>query len=230
MRRGLPERSAGQHQGRGACRRDRRHHRLRARRRRPGNLPAMGDILHAERRLHRGVRRGRQSALSPGHGARRDQATRFRAGPATPRRLDEISRHQPGGDDAVAATARTCGAGTARPRGGLGTRVGRGAGLHLLHRLQRAEDATYRAAGARYHGYAGDQLSVHGRPQPLLRRRAASHRRRRNVRPNGHQLDRQDVATANRDRCCRGVRAARSSSPRRPCRPSSGNAARGRSR
>ena len=53
--------------------------------------------------------------------------------------------------------------------------------LRVLHRLQRAQDPAHCAPCARHHGYARRHLSGAGRPEPLLRRRADAHRRRRDI-------------------------------------------------
>ena len=70
----------------------------------------------------------------------------------------------------------------------------RGAGFRVLYRLQRAEDAAYRAACPRHHGCARHLLPGDGRAEPLLRRHAAAHRRHRDVRPHGLEHDREAVA------------------------------------
>ena len=77
-----------------------------------------------------------------------------------------------------------CSSGSDRWPMGAPASGGRGAGaagLRVLHRLQRAEDAAHRAARARHHGCARRQLSGHGRADPLLRRDAAAHGRHRDV-------------------------------------------------
>ena len=74
--------------------------------------------------------------------------------------------------------------------------TGGGAGFRVLHRLQCAEDAAYRAARPRHHGRARRQLPGDGRAEPLLRHQADADRRRRDVRPHGRELDREDVAVS----------------------------------
>jgi ferredoxin len=86
--------------------------------------------------------------------------------------------------DAVPLAALPPRPGAARPaRGRIGERRhGRDARrahrarLCLLHRLQRAEDAAYRAAGTRHHGPARHPLSRARRTQPLLRHHAPARR------------------------------------------------------
>ena len=60
--------------------------------------------------------------------------------------------------------ARWRGAGAARPEIGFGGDASRDAGLRVLHRLQCAEDAAYRAARARHHGCARHHYQVMGGP------------------------------------------------------------------
>ena len=76
-------------------------------------------------------------------------------------------------------------AGASRPEIGRGSDPRRGAGLRLLYRLQRAEDAAYRASGARHHGCARHLLSRDGRTELLLRGHASTSRRHRDVGPDG---------------------------------------------
>ena len=78
--------------------------------------------------------------------------------------------------------------------------TGRTAGLRVLHRLQRAQDAAYRAARPRHHGCARHPLSGDGRAEPLLRRRAAAAGRSRNVRADGNEQHREAVAERNQAR------------------------------
>ncbi len=80
----------------------------------------------------------------------------------------------------------------------------RAAGRRVLHRLQRAQDAAHRAARARHHGRARRELSRHGRPEPLLRRRADAHRRRRHLGPLRART-RMDKLAAQQDRTGAGL-------------------------
>ena len=154
----------------------------------------MGGVLHAERRVHQGVRLWRQSALPAGHGERRDRQEPQRTARTAAPGPDAIPQRQPRRDHAVAIATRRRGAGAARPEIRLGRAAGRSAGFRVLHRLQRAEDAAYRAARARHHGCARRHLPGDGRAEPLLRRQADANRRRRDVRTHGRELDREDVA------------------------------------
>ena len=194
MRRGLPEREAGRHRGCEA----RGHHQRRARagahRRRTRGVAPMGGVLHAERGMHQGVRLRRQSALPFGHGAPRHGEGRQGAAGTAPAGRGKISRHGPRCERALAPAARWRGAGAARPEIGVGGKARRGAGLRVLYRLQCAEDAAYRAARPRHHGCARRLLPGDGRAEPLLRRHAAAHRRRRDVRAHGLEHDREAVA------------------------------------
>ena len=81
--------------------------------------------------------------------------------------VTHVPRRQPRCDHAVAVAARRRGAGAARPEIGVGRDTGRGAGLRVLHRLQCAEDAAYRAARARHHGCARHHLSGDGRADAI---------------------------------------------------------------
>ena len=103
-----------------------------------------------------------------------------RAAPCRRRRLPQgRARRQP--HLAHATRRRDAGAARSEARQPAGAR--RAAGLRLLHRLQRAQDAAHRAARARHHGHARRHLSGDGRSEPLLRRGADAHRRRRDLRP-----------------------------------------------
>ena len=102
--------------------------------------------------------------------------------------------------------------------------------LRVLHRLQRAQNATYRAPCARHHGYARRDLSGPGRPDVIA---AGSCRcaLRTSPRPAASPKPPWTSSRAARPgKWCRGARAATRNSPRRPCRRSRRRAARSRSR
>ena len=128
----------------------------------------MGGRLHAQRRMHQSVDYGvnprfmlamARVAMAKSHHElperRRQGLTRFR----DPNRdVTILSRLQ--------LDAR-CWSGSARKQRSAYPR--RGAGFRVLCPLQCAQDAAYRAAGARYNGCARRHLSGYGWADPLLR-------------------------------------------------------------
>ncbi len=85
--------------------------------------------------------------------------------------------------------------------------------------------AAHRPARSRHHGRARHHLSSHGRPEPLLRRPCSCVRATSEMsRTDGREHHRQAVAFEVRRSDLVGVRAATSSSPKRPCRRWSGRA------
>jgi hypothetical protein len=154
----------------------------------------MGAVLHAQWRMHQGVRRRRQSALSAGDGAPFHRKGRARITGASAPRNRKISRPRPRRDRAVEPAARSKAAGAAGSEISFRSNAGRAAGLRILHRLQCVEDAAHCAACARHHGCAWHLLPGDGGTEPLLRRDAASPGRRRDVRPDGHEQRRQALA------------------------------------
>ena len=113
---------------------------------------------------------------------RRQGLTRFRAHPS--RDVTILSRLQLDGEVLERLGQKTASAAIPAEAPDFG----------VLYRLQCAQDAAYRAAGARYHGCARRHLSGNGWANPLLRHPSVKYRRRRNVRPYGLELDRKDVA------------------------------------
>ena len=128
---------------------------------------------------------------------------------------------------ACSSTTR-CWSGSARSP--TTARARRAAGFRVLHRLQRAQDPAHRAARARHHGCARHHLQGDGRADPLLRRRADAHRRRRDLRPLRAKPPWTSSPPARPRRCWPGARAATPSSPRPRCRRSRRRAAQSRSR
>ncbi len=151
-------------------------------------------VLHGQRRLHRGVRLRRQSALPAGDGApgpgQGPEGTRR----AAPRRAAGLPGRRPGRGHALAPAARPGAAGAARTGAGVGAHARGAAGLRVLHRLQRAQDAAHRAHRPRHHGCARHQLPGDGRAEPLLRHHALESRRRRDLRAHGGEHRREAVA------------------------------------
>ena len=190
----------------------------------------MGGRVHAQRRVHQGVRLRRQSALHAGHGARCDGKEPAQTARAAAPGPDTISRSQPRCDHTVALATRRRGAGAARPENGVSRNPRRGTGFRVLYRLQCAQDAAYRAAGARYHGCARRHLSGNGWADPLLRHPSVKYRRRRNVRPYGLELDRKDVALEVRPGDLVVPELLRPVHGSHDFQPSNGNADRGHSR
>ena len=111
---------------------------------------------------------------------------------------------------AHAARRCSCWRGSARSRRAEPPPATSAAGLRVLHRLQRAQDPAHRAARARHHGYARRHLSGDGRAEPLLRRGADAHRRRRDLGPLLRSHHGQARRGARPGRWCRGARAATS--------------------
>ena len=153
---------------------------------------AMGKRLRLQRRMHQGLRLRRQSALPRLHGEGGDGPRRERCHDAAPQRRPRLSQCRARRESYLAAAARRRAAGAARA--GQEAAGRRAPGLCVLYRLQRAQDAAYRAARARHHGCAGHDLRNNGRAQPLLRRRADAHRRRRDLRTVRREHHRQTRA------------------------------------
>jgi hypothetical protein len=147
MRRGLPEREAGRHFRCGTRRNHHRDHRHHSKWRWSRSVTQMGAILHAQWRMHQGVRRRRQSALSARDGARFDRKGRARIAAAPAPGNRKISRPRPRRHRAVQPAARSKAAGAAGSEISFGGNAGRASGLRVLHRLQCIEDAAHCLAG-----------------------------------------------------------------------------------
>ena len=121
-------------------------------------------------------------------------------------------------DLAAAAAAR--GAGPDQPAAARRRRIRRDAGHRLLHRLQRHQDAAYRAVGAGGARRARRALRGDGRQRDLLRHPAVQARRREDG-GTGLASTRSSGWPARARRASSpGARAARSRSARSRCRPS----------
>ncbi len=187
----------------------------------------------ALRRMHQGLRLWRQSALHAGDGAHEHGACRERAREQRRIGVERFPQGRARRDQHLAHATRRRVAGAAGAEGrkpeGRG-RAGHAAGLRVLHRLQRAQDPAHRAARPRHHGCHRRHLSGDGRAEPLLRRGAGPHRRRRDLRDASRKPPWTSSRRASPARWCRGARAATCSSPRRRCRRSRRRAAQSRSR
>ena len=190
----------------------------------------MGRRLHAERRLHQGLRLRRQSALPARHGARRDAAGRNRISTTrrARRRRPNIARPA-----ATSPRSRACSSTTPQLE-----RLGQGAASAALRPDEMPDFVFYTgcnvlktphiaAARARHHGRdSASPISVMGGPSHCCGVVAVcAPAMPRNVGTHGDEFDRQACRTAKSGVLSWCPSCYRPVSARRRCRRSSGSAA-----
>ena len=150
-------------------------------RRGAGHGPPLGRDLHRQRALHPGLRVRRQPALHAGACPHRGSSKLQPARGFAHRRRPAVRRHEQGRTNAHPSPARPRPAGAAGPDRCARARAGE-PGDRLLYRLQRPQDAAYRAPLPRRDGRARGSIRGPRRAELLLRRLPVPRRRSGKIR------------------------------------------------